>query len=98
MNVSELDTICKAVSRKVFEDAKHSLVNNPFVTDKPAIVNDCIEFSINQKLGGSILKEFIKKNDFSTTEQLKVVSDTIATYKAIVIKAFHRFASEGGFV
>lgn len=98
MNVSELDLICKKVSRKVFNDAKHDLVNHPFLSDNPVILDDCIEFCINQKLGGAILKEFAKQNTFSSAEQLEFVSAAIAKYKAIVVKVFHRFAVKNGFV
>ncbi|PKH52881.1 hypothetical protein CXF68_20220 [Tenacibaculum sp. Bg11-29] len=96
MNITELDYICKKRSREVFEAAKDSVLNHPFV-DTPinqGIINDCIEFEIKQKLGAKIIKDFSVKNNLNNPIHLETINKKTAFYISMVTNTFTAFINK----
>lgn len=86
MNISDLEANCKIRAREVFENFKPSLSNHPFVNTEinQGIIDDCIEFEVNQVYGRKILKKYI--DQAKSEEQRKYLDKRIEYYKEILIK------------
>lgn len=96
MNLTELDNLCKKRSREVLNSAKDALANHPFIDVKinQGMIDDCINFQINQVLGSKIQKDFIKTNKVENSIQFQIIDKRIKFYKYHVIKEFNKFANQ----
>lgn len=94
MNITELDMLCKKYARVVFEAAKDSLLNPPFieVKDRKGLIEDIIDFEIKQSFGSKVLKKYLNSNSLSNDLFIKMISEKIRYYEEIIISTFLSFS------
>lgn len=86
----EVEYICELKSREVFERAKDSILNHPFVYTKITknIFEDIVEFEIKQTLGIKIMKVISSKQHLNCLFNSELLYSKIEYYKELVISIF----------
>ena len=93
MNLSDLEYACKKHCRKVFDAAKDSFINHPFVgdIDKEQLAKSCIEFEISQVFKSKINNDF--KDFLNTPRYYNIIQERAQYYERLAIKTFKNFVA-----
>ena len=84
MNLSHLEELCKEQSRKSYDRFIHSIDYNIFPITE-IYIEACLRH-IKEEFGGKVLSKYTKLHYFGTDIQIRLLQNTIDTYKQITLK------------
>jgi len=90
MNIDLLHEICKKSTRKEFEEFKRQIHIDLFTLDNS--IKETLQNEMLQSITTTINKHFINNN--LSTIQIKILQNTIDSYKKIALKTSNNYAGK----